>query len=99
MANPIKVRLADLLDQDLFMPRELSWLSFNARVLQEAADDSVPLIVELLTLGACPAGVVLLLREHDVHGCRFFCRRVARRGRGRGARRVAVPRRAWVASF
>jgi polyphosphate kinase len=51
MSNPIKVRLADLLDHDLFMPRELSWLSFNARVLQEAADDSVPVIERLRYLG------------------------------------------------
>lgn len=51
MANPIKKRLADLLDSDLFMPRELSWLSFNARVLQEAADTSVPLIERLRFLG------------------------------------------------
>jgi polyphosphate kinase len=51
MSNPIKKRLADLLDQDLFMPRELSWLSFNARVLQEAADDTVPVIERLRYLG------------------------------------------------
>ena len=51
MANPIKKRLADLIDSDLFMPRELSWLSFNARVLQEAADTSVPLIERLRFLG------------------------------------------------
>ena len=51
MANPIKTRLADLVEQDLFMPRELSWLSFNARVLQEAADESVPLIERLRYLG------------------------------------------------
>ena len=51
MANPIKIRLADLLDQDLFMPRELSWLSFNARVLQEAADTTVPVIERLRYLG------------------------------------------------
>lgn len=51
MPNPIKKRLADLLDHDLFMPRELSWLSFNARVLQEAADESVPLIERLRYLG------------------------------------------------
>ena len=51
MASPIKTRLADLLDHDLFIPRELSWLSFNARVLQEAADDSVPIIERLRYLG------------------------------------------------
>ena len=34
-----------------FMPKELSWLSFNARVLQEAADPSVPLIERLRFLG------------------------------------------------
>jgi polyphosphate kinase len=51
MANPIKTRLADLLDHDLFIPRELSWLSFNARVLQEAADVTVPLIERLRYLG------------------------------------------------
>lgn len=33
------------------MPRELSWLSFNARVLQEAADTSVPVIQRLRYLG------------------------------------------------
>ena len=51
MANPIKLRLADLLDHDLFTARELSWLSFNARVLQEAADKTVPLIARLRYLG------------------------------------------------
>ncbi len=48
--NPIQPRLADL-DENLFMPRELSWLSFNARVLQEAADESVPEIQRLRFLG------------------------------------------------
>jgi polyphosphate kinase len=51
MASPIKTRLADLLEHDLFMPRELSWLSFNARVLQEAADETVPIIERLRYLG------------------------------------------------
>jgi len=50
MANPIKARLADL-DEKLFIPRELSWLSFNARVLQEATDESVPIIQRLRYLG------------------------------------------------
>ena len=31
--------------------RELSWLSFNDRVLQEAADESVPLVERLKFLG------------------------------------------------
>jgi polyphosphate kinase len=50
MSNPIKKRLADL-DEELFMPRELSWLSFNARVLQEARDETVPIIQRLRYLG------------------------------------------------
>jgi polyphosphate kinase len=48
--NPIVERMGDL-DEDLFIARELSWLSFNARVLQEAADTSVPVIQRLRYLG------------------------------------------------
>ena len=51
MESPIRTRLADTIEHDLFMPREVSWLSFNARVLQEAADDSVPVIERLRYLG------------------------------------------------
>ena len=50
MQSPITTRFADL-NEDLFMPRELSWLSFNARVLQEAADEEVPVIQRLRYLG------------------------------------------------
>ena len=43
-------RWADL-DKRLFFPRELSWLSFNARVLQEARNPLVPLIQRVRYLG------------------------------------------------
>ncbi|WP_318471510.1 polyphosphate kinase 1 [Photobacterium leiognathi] len=36
---------------DLYIEKELSWLSFNERVLQEAADKSVPLIERVRFLG------------------------------------------------
>ena len=38
-------------DKNSYVNRELSWLQFNARVLQEAADTSVPLIERLRFLG------------------------------------------------
>ena len=34
-----------------YIDREKSWLSFNARVLQEAADPTVPLVDRLRFLG------------------------------------------------
>ncbi len=34
-----------------FYPKELSWLSFNERVLQEAADETVPIIERIRFLG------------------------------------------------
>ena len=49
MTTSLAHRVGDLSAAQL-MERELSWLSFNARVLQEAADSSVPLIQRLLPL-------------------------------------------------
>lgn len=34
-----------------FIPRDVSWLSFNSRVLQEAADETVPLLSKIKFLG------------------------------------------------
>lgn len=38
-------------DEDRYVNREISWLQFNARVLQEAADETVPLIDRLRFVG------------------------------------------------
>lgn len=46
-----KKKKKDSLHIDRYIPRDVSWLYFNARVLQEAADPSVPLIERLRFVG------------------------------------------------
>jgi len=46
-----------MFDKTMFFDKELSWLSFNERVLQEAADDSVPLIERIRFLGIYSANL------------------------------------------
>jgi polyphosphate kinase len=43
----------DLYDPNLYINRELSWLEFNKRCLQEAEDPSVPLLERLKFLAIC----------------------------------------------
>ncbi|HVU49374.1 MAG TPA: polyphosphate kinase 1 [Polyangia bacterium] len=46
-AIPVKPPVADPANAKLFINRELSWLEFNSRVLDEARDPSVPLLERL----------------------------------------------------
>lgn len=43
--------LYELSNEELYYPKELSWLSFNERVLQEAADKNNPIIERIRFLG------------------------------------------------
>lgn len=44
---PLATTASQLQDSKLFLNRELSWLEFNARVLDEAAEESLPLFERL----------------------------------------------------
>ncbi len=46
-----KKKKKELLQIDRYIPRDVSWLDFNARVLQEAADPTVPLVERLRFIG------------------------------------------------
>lgn len=50
------VQLVDTTGADVLINRELSWLEFNQRVLDQAFDDSHPLLerVKFLAIGCTP---------------------------------------------
>jgi polyphosphate kinase len=51
LAEPGPPRAIELHDPSLFLNRELSWLEFDARVLEEAQDASLPVLERLKFLG------------------------------------------------
>lgn len=52
MRNLLKKKNSwNLSESDIYLNREISWLQFNERVLQEAADPDTPLVERIKFLG------------------------------------------------
>src|SRR6201992_1563705 len=51
MSSELNQEDTELLNPDLYLNRELSWLAFNERVLDQACDGSWPLLERLKFLG------------------------------------------------
>lgn len=49
--------------EKLYIEKELSWLSFNERVLQEAADKSNPLIERIRFLGIYSSNLMNFIKS------------------------------------
>ncbi len=53
--------------EKLYIEKELSWLSFNERVLQEAADKSNPLIERMRFLGSIPITLMSSIKSASLN--------------------------------
>ncbi len=58
----------DLYHPDVYFNRELSWLSFNERVLEEALDDTVPLLERLKFLAIVSHHALAQVHAHKATG-------------------------------